>query len=357
MARHQYESPRTFRVWMAANTVVVVGLAVWIFSPSAQDPDTTQATANAVVQAENRRQAERPAPTKEEILAIPGIRFGVSTPQAPWSSAEIDKAAKAVGAHPTMVQYFVKWTEEFRPDSVPQTYKQGALPVISWEPWAGVKKGPNQSLYSLEKIIGGQYDSYIARFAAGVRDQRWPVAIRLAHEMNGTWYPWAERNSGNHAGDYVKMWRHVHDIFVAAGATNVIWIWSPNVITPMPQVKLDPLYPGDDYVDWVGMVGYAIQESTAAQVYQSTLDAIRKFTQKPFVITETAVEKGPRQLPWIADFFKWMSTRPDMAGFIWFNYSKSEGGRSDWRFTDHPPIAEAVGQGLKSVKLAPPPRH
>ncbi|MFF5229326.1 glycoside hydrolase family 26 protein [Dactylosporangium sp. NPDC000521] len=357
MPRHTRKTPRSFRIWMAANTIVVVGLAGWILSPATKDPDSTQSRGNAAVAEENRRQAQKPAPTREQILAIPGLRFGISAPQAPWSSAEIDAAAKAAGADPTVVQFFVKWTQEFRADSIPQTYKQGALPVISWEPWAGVKRGPNQTDYALSKIISGRFDDYIRRFATAVRDQKWPVAIRFAHEMNGNWYPWSEKQSGNKPGEYAEMWRHVHGIFAEVGATNVIWIWSPNIIRPVPSVKLDPLYPGDAYVDWIGMVGYAVEESTAAAVFEPTITAVRKFSQKPLIITETAVEKGPHQLKWIADFFAWMGNRQDIVGFIWFNFSKDEGGTSDWRFSVHPPIAEAVRKGLAGVKLAAPPPH
>ena len=40
--------------------------------------------------------------------------------------------------------------------------------------------------------------------------------------------------------------RHVHDIFVQEGATNVKWVWSPHVITDdcSDKLSLDP-YPGD----------------------------------------------------------------------------------------------------------------
>jgi hypothetical protein len=36
-----------------------------------------------------------------------------------------------------MIQFFVKWTQEFRPDAVSMCYSQHALPLLSWEPWAG----------------------------------------------------------------------------------------------------------------------------------------------------------------------------------------------------------------------------
>ena len=47
--------------------------------------------------------------------------------------------------------------------------------------------------------------------------------------MNGSWFPWSEGVNGNRAGEYVAAWRHVHDIFTAVGATNVTWVWCPNV--------------------------------------------------------------------------------------------------------------------------------
>jgi beta-mannanase len=340
---------------MALNTVVVLGLAGWILWPNTSDPDVVQDQPTMSVQ--NVKQAERPAPTKDQIMAIPGIRFGLSTPQAPWSSAEINKLASTAGAHPTMLQFFVKWTEDFRPDSIPQTYKQGALPIISWEPWAGVKEGRSQPNYSLAKIASGQFDAYITKFATAVRDQKWPVGIRFAHEMNGNWYPWSEQQSPNHLGDYVKAWRHVHDVFQKVGATNVIWIWSPNITRPVPKISLEKLYPGDAYVDWIGMVGYADEESTASVVFQPTMTTVRKFTKKPFIITETSAQSGPHQLKWIGDLFHWLPQHPDVVGFIWFEFSKQDGGTSDWRYAANPSVAKAFHSGIASVTLAAPPPH
>ena len=42
--------------------------------------------------------------------------------------------------------------------------------------------------------------------------------------MNGD-----EAWGGNNAPLYVAAYRHIHDLFLAAGATNVIWAWCPNV--------------------------------------------------------------------------------------------------------------------------------
>ena len=76
-------------------------------------------------------------------------------------------------------------------------------------------------------MIAGTYDAYIREFAEGARDWGHPFFLRFNWEMNGDWFPWAERVNGNQPGEYVAAWRHVHDIFTAVGATNATWVWCP----------------------------------------------------------------------------------------------------------------------------------
>ena len=137
------------------------------------------------------------------------------------------------------------------------------------------------------------------------------------------------------------------------GATNVIWVWSPNIIRPAPSVKLAPLYPGDAYVDWVGLVGYAVKETTAAQVFDPTLALLREFTQLPLLITETGVQPGPSQAAWARDLFTWLAGHPDVIGFIWFEYDRT-GATSDWRFSRSRRTLTAFRAGLAATELAPP---
>ena len=66
-----------------------------------------------------------------------------------------------------------------------------------------------------------------ARWARALAAFGGPVRLRFAQEMNGDWYPWGAGTNGNTPAEFVRAWRHVHDIFTAAGATNVQWVWSP----------------------------------------------------------------------------------------------------------------------------------
>jgi hypothetical protein len=92
-------------------------------------------------------------------------------------------------------------------------------------------------------------------------------------------------------------------------------------------------------------------------VFQPTMTQLRTFSQKPIVITETGVAPGSHQTAWIADFFHWLPQHPDVIGFIWFEFSKEQGGRTDWRMSAKPATAKAFHDAIAKVTLAlPPPR-
>jgi hypothetical protein len=337
---------------MGVNGLVLVAFAAWILAPSATAPAPEIRDAPPPIL---ETTLDAPPPTKAEVLDLPGLRFGISAPDVPWSSDRSGWLAEQAGAAPTMIQFFVDWTQSYPPETVEASYRRGALPMVSWEPWAGSAEGTSQPEYALAKIADGDFDRYIRRFAVAVRDHGWPIAIRFAHEMNGHWYPWSEQSSGNRPGEFVPAWRHIHDLFEEVGATNVIWLWSPNILRPVPDVSLEALYPGDDYVDWVGVVGYAVTERTAGPVFDPTLESLREFTDQPVVITETGAQPGEGKAEWIEDFFGWLSAHPDVIGFIWFEYHPDQGASADWRFTVSPETIQAFRDGIADARLAPPP--
>lgn len=356
--RHARRAGRRSALWIVLNAVLLASLTLWLvaraftadpLSASSELPPGGAVSASAV--------RTHPPPRREVFLRPRAPHFGLTTPQSPWSVSEIEALSRRAGAHPTMLQFFVKWTEEFRPDAVAMCYRQGALPLLSWEPWAGRRYGESQPRFALRRITAGEYDAYVTRFATAIRDQGWPVAIRFAHEMNGSWYPWSESRSGNRAGEYVRAWRHVHDIFTRVGARNVIWVWSPNILRPVPGVSLRALYPGDRYVDWAGLVGYGARERTAAEVFDPTMAVLRTITRKPVLLTEIGAQPGPAKAAWTTSLFSWLRRHREVVGFVWFELSPSQGASADWRFTADPRTEKAFRLGIVQSTLAPPLRY
>jgi hypothetical protein len=61
-------------------------------------------------------------------------------------------------------------------------------------------------------------------------------------------------------------WRHIHGIFAAAGAINVIWSWDHSHQYRYRATMASRWYPGNAYVDWVGIDGCLGGGQTVAQV-------------------------------------------------------------------------------------------
>lgn len=135
-----------------------------------------------------------------------------------------------------------------------------------------------------------------------------PIIVRLCHEFNGDWNAYGYQKET--AAQFVAGWKHVHDIFVAAGATNAKFFWCPNIWPPAKSAAnaVDPLivdgsgvnwYPGDAYVDIIGLDGYMMTTNTTTDSptnlflsnYATLTSAI---PSKPFAIGEFGVAAQAR---------------------------------------------------------------
>ncbi len=259
------------------------------------------------------------------------VLFGATTPDLP----ALDRLEQAVRHKVGLYMYYRSWATAAGFDAAfaSAVRARGALPEITWEPWDPAR-GVNQPAYALDRIAHGGYDAYLTRWAREIRAWGHPLVLRFAQEMNGTWYPWAEGVNGNVAGDYAAAWRHVHGVFAAQRATNVTWVWSPNVSYPGSR-PLAGLYPGDRYVNRVGLDGYnggsALRIGgwlSFSQVFGPSLTTVRAITAKSIVLGEVAsAEAGGSKAAWITDFFGQLKSNPDISAFTWFNFIKE----TDWR--------------------------
>lgn len=321
------------------------------------------------------------APSKAELVNPVKRQFGMYTTQAPFSFATFDDTAQKAGATPTIVGYFSGWDKPFRTDAVTKAWDRGLMPLLTWEshPSTAANDEKEQPEYSLPVILGdpqagvpGAFDEYLRQYARDVAALGLPLGIRLNHEMNGDWYPWSEQTktgepiNGNRVGDYAKTWRHVHDIFEQEGANQyVVWLWAPNIVNNLPDnLKapgvLESLYPGDEYVDWVGLSGYNRppyregNDSTFEYTFGTSLDELRAITDKPILLAEIgASEVGGTKPQWISSLFEALTLpeNDDVIGFSWFNITVTSTVRgelvtNDWRIDSRRSTTEAFTAGI-----------
>lgn len=314
------------------------------------------------------------APARADLLNPSSRYFGMYTEQAPFNWATFDDTSSKIGVSPNLVGYFQGWDQNFRPDAVTRAWQQGRMPMMTWEsrPIDAGNDTTSAPAYSLPKIIGGDFDAYLHQYAKDIVATGLPLAIRLDHEMNAIWYPWNETDgagnsiNGNSPGDYVKMWRHVHDIFQEEGANNlVIWVWAPNIVNNLPATHqadgyLENLYPGDQYVDWVGLSGYlrppykSDNDFSFDYTFKPSLDKLRSITKKPIILAEIgASETGGHKAAWITSFFDTLAEpeNSDIIGFSWFDlavtsYVQGVRATNDWRIDSRADSLSAFIAGL-----------
>jgi mannan endo-1,4-beta-mannosidase len=89
------------------------------------------------------------------------------------------------------------------------------------------------------------------------------VLMRFLHEFNGNWYVWSGNKNGQAEGGpekVVAVWKYVVDRFRKVGADNVKWMWVPHGPSTDRSEEawnnVSNYWPGDDYVDWIGLDGY-----------------------------------------------------------------------------------------------------
>lgn len=278
--------------------------------------------------------------------------FAVAAPGVPDDLSGMTTLSAALGTRPDTLVSYAAWASvpDFPAAGAARVAAWGATPEITWEPWDPAA-GATQSRYTLQRIARGSFDTYIRRWAQEIASYGKPVVLRFAHEMNGSWYPWAAGANGNTAADYVAAWRHVWTLFAQAGAGNATWVWSPNV-PYTGSVPLASLYPGDAYVDVVALDGYnwaGIQPGSTWQsfgdVFAAGVSQLQALTSRSLVIGEVGCpETGGDKAAWVSDMFATLAAHPEIRGLTWFDFAKE----ADWRIDSSPGSLAAFASGLPS---------
>jgi Glycosyl hydrolase family 26 len=293
----------------------------------------------AVALLRHKPAAQAVPPPPGTLPHTPETYLGVYAANVPLSYTGVTQFTTDTGVKPDVVMYYSGWYERFRTAFATAAAAHGAVPLIQMEP----------RNVSLAAIAEGKYDAYLSQFAVHVKAYRHPVILSFGHEMNGFWYPWANRHTS--PATFVAAWRHIVTLFRDLGAQNVTWLWTANIIDnrnhriPSPR----PWWPGSSYVNWVGIDGYYYESSYAfAPLFGPTIVKVRRLTRDPILIAETGAAPVADQAAKIADLFRGIREY-GLLGFVWFNAPHYR----DWRI-DSPAAAAALRQGAKTYKLQKP---
>lgn len=256
--------------------------------------------------------------------ALLGLYFG----NQGWKMDQVRALESWLGKQHAVLLLFTNWDSSqkamdnlFR-QQLPAIWQNGNVPMISWEPFLrGATPADIES-----RIADGAFDAYVAAWAARLKtflagpdgafdtgdDRR--AYLRLAHEMNGNWYPWSAGGSTS-PNDYIGMWQRVHALFddLGIGPRHLQWVWSVNHVD-VGGFTAEQYFPGDGWIDWVSIDGYNWGASetwsswtSPAAVFGDMTARMRAVTGKPVGITETASTTSGGTVAaknqWVGDLF------------------------------------------------------
>lgn len=216
---------------------------------------------------------------------------------------------------------------------------------------------------TLAEGASGAYDSHFAALAAKLVNKGMPNTIlRIGWEMNGSWYTWAA--AGKQA-DFVSYYKKIVTAMRSVPGQKFKFVWNPNIGS---SYDLNTVYPGDSYVDFIGIDYY--DQSWAGDTYPipSGATAAEKLTRwmnawndnltrpyglnwfvsfaqqhnKPLVIPEWGVAirsdghgggDNPYFIQWMQD---WISSH-NVAWHCYFDYNASDGNH----LLSHPDLVDS----------------
>jgi beta-mannanase len=167
--------------------------------------------------------------------------------------------------------------------------------------------------------------------------------------MNLPNFKWSVSPGGNTAESYVDAWRRLRSIFSSENASNVTWVWCPNVIEDK-AINFSQMYPGDAYVDWLGLDGYNWATSkpwrSFTELFDESYRAITSLSDKPLVIAEWGcTEAGGNKGEWLESALSSeIPSMPRIKAVVYFNQNYEE----DWRIESSARARRGYADGMSA---------
>lgn len=218
--------------------------------------------------------------------------------------------------------------------------KRNRTIMVTVEPYTRAANWRDGGERLFRDIVQGKFKPEIDRICTELSRFKGPVLIRWGHEMEDPTgrYPWARKDKKG----FKSAFRHF--VTECRGlAPDAAFLWSPK-----GEKNLRDYYPGDGYVDYVGLSVWGLQamdvdffgsnrrfESTFSEKYNRVVGF-----NKPVIIAELGVS-GDRNYrrDWFEDLIRSVSTKPSFSllrAVVYFNDREPSSwpmnyGSPDWR--------------------------
>ncbi len=240
------------------------------------------------------------------------------------TKARVRAFERLAGRNLAWAYFSNNWGKKIRfpASAVKRIQAAGSVPFVrlmartEWRP-----SGPDPR-YRLQRIVAGDFDRDLA--AWGRAAARWgrPMLVEFGTEVNGSWFPWNGRWNGAGSKDrfgnprladgperFRKAYRHVRETIESGGANNLTWFFhaDDNSLPRKRWNSIGSYYPGDRYVDWVGVSVYGplTPDERWGPGFKRAMDRVypklTRLSNKPIALLEFGSRQGRRKAAWFRE--------------------------------------------------------
>lgn len=311
------------------------------------------------------------------------IFFGVSDT---GDMADFGQFSDAVDKHPAVIESFRAWGSDF-PESIHRWQVARARPLIHITTADG---NDGHEVLTPRAIAQGAGDRYLVRLNKLFWSKRLRAYVRPLGEPNRCLNVYAAYDCAGAArgGPHTPRWyklafRRIYVIVHGGGKAGqidsrlaaaglpplqtavralpkapvaIVWSPLPAGSPTLPQNRPRHFFPGSKWVDWVGTDFYASYPE-----WDALTGLYRRFSGKPFALTEWGVEAGDDP-GFVRKLFAWIDKHPRTKMFV---YYQDFGSTSSYRIQNFPASLAVLKDRIHSPtfpayapgapRLPPPP--
>lgn len=264
------------------------------------------------------------------------------------SSADLSSYEQIVGKTAAWVDIPNHWfqSREFPLTAASWIRDTGSIPFIRLMLWSAAQENRQEPLFTLDEILKGTFDNDLQKWAQSARAFASPIIVDFGPEVNGSWYPWNGWWNGRDVkvsyGDpsypdgperFRDAYRHIINLMRHEKVINITWVFHVNYNDYPGEDwnRFENYYPGDDYIDWIGISVYGAQQP-ASNEWPGFSDIMHELyprlsglsALKPIVLVEFGVaQNNPlgSQALWVQQTLTDLVNNrwPRIIGFSWWN--------------------------------------
>ena len=207
------------------------------------------------------------------------------------------------------------------------------MPTNDGQDWTCTPgSGEKQTSFDVRKIFDTESTEYkqmmndidkVASTLKKLNQRKIPVLWRPLHEAGGMWFWWGlDANACN------ELWRVMYDRLTNYhGLNNLIWVWTSAAAWNRPYSEGYKWYPGDEYVDIVGIDIY--NNNSASNIFSTCYKMLRKKSPDKLIALTECGSLAPISQQWKAGA-RWLYFAP------WYDYERTNNTSSEaFKSTEH----------------------